>query len=67
MKILPESLDKITEQFARFPEIGKKTAQRMAFQLIEWNREDVNRLGDVIRQLSTESTSPPLLRSSTTS
>jgi len=50
MKILPDSLDKITEQFARFPGIGKKTAQRMAFQLLDWHTEDVKRLGDVILQ-----------------
>ncbi len=48
MKILPDSLERITEQFSRFPGIGKKTAQRMAFQLIEWNTEDVQRFGDVI-------------------
>lgn len=52
MKILPDSLERITEQFSRFPGIGKKTAQRMAFQLIEWNTEDVQRLGDVIIQSS---------------
>jgi len=48
MKILPESLNRITEQFSRFPGIGKKTAQRMAFQILEWNREDVQKLGEVI-------------------
>ena len=48
MKILPDSLERITEQFSRFPGIGKKTAQRMAFQIIEWNQEDVQRLGEVI-------------------
>jgi len=50
MKIIPESLDRISEQFSRFPGIGKKTAQRMAFQILEWNREDVQRLGEVIIQ-----------------
>lgn len=53
MKILPDSLDRITQQFSKFPGIGRKTAQRMAFQLIEWDREDVKQLGDVIIQ-STE-------------
>lgn len=53
MKILPDSLERITEQFSRFPGIGKKTAQRMAFQLIEWNPDEVQRLGEVIIQ-STE-------------
>ena len=53
MKILPDSLEKISQQFAKFPGIGKKTAQRMAFQLIEWSGEEVKQLGDVIVQ-STE-------------
>lgn len=57
MKILPDSLDKITEQFARFPGIGKKTAQRMAFQLIEWNQEDVKQLGRVITESTEKLTS----------
>ncbi len=48
MKILPDSLDYITEQFARFSGIGKKTAQRMAFQLLEWGEEDVKRFGETI-------------------
>jgi len=48
MKILPDSLERITQQFSRFPGIGKKTAQRMAFQLLEWNPDDVKRLGEVI-------------------
>lgn len=52
MKILPDSLDRITQQFSRFPGIGKKTAQRMAFQLLDWNQEDVKHLGDVIVQSS---------------
>ncbi|MCF7809287.1 MAG: recombination mediator RecR [Candidatus Marinimicrobia bacterium] len=53
MKILPDSLDRITQQFSKFPGIGRKTAQRMAFQLIEWDRDAVKQLGDVIIQ-STE-------------
>jgi len=48
MKILPDSLDRITQQFSKFPGIGRKTAQRMAFQLLEWDKSDVQQLGDVI-------------------
>ena len=57
MKILPDSLDKITQQFSKFPGIGRKTAQRMAFQLLEWDRSDVQQLGDVITS-SVEKLSP---------
>jgi recombination protein RecR len=48
MKILPDSLDRITQQFSKFPGIGRKTAQRMAFQLLEWDKNDVKKLGDII-------------------
>ncbi|MCF7822944.1 MAG: recombination mediator RecR [Candidatus Marinimicrobia bacterium] len=48
MKILPDSLERITQQFSRFPGIGKKTAQRMAFQLLEWPEEDLRQFGEVI-------------------
>ena len=50
MKILPESLDRITRQFARFPGIGRKTAQRMAFQLLEWSPDETRLLGETILQ-----------------
>jgi len=57
MKVLPDSLDRITQQFARFPGIGRKTAQRMAFQLLEWNPADIKLLGDTITQ-STDKLQP---------
>jgi len=57
MKILPDSLERITQQFARFPGIGKKTAQRMAFQLLEWSQDDVKQLGEVIIQSNEKLTS----------
>lgn len=49
MKLLPESLELITEQLARFPGIGKKTAQRMAFDLLKWPGDDVRHLGDLLK------------------
>ncbi len=49
MNLLPETLELITEQLSRFPGIGKKTAQRMAFDLLKWPPEDVGRLGDLLK------------------
>lgn len=49
MKLLPETLELITEQLSRFPGIGKKTAQRMAFDLLKWPADDVRRLGELIK------------------
>ena len=35
-----ESLSLLAEQFGRLEGVGKKTAMRMAFSLLEWERED---------------------------
>lgn len=39
MKALPESLKRLIDQFSQFPGIGKKTAQRMAFYLLNSERD----------------------------
>ena len=36
-----ESLDHLAEQFARLPGVGKKSAQRMAYALLEYTDEEV--------------------------
>ena len=36
-----ESLDILSEQFARLPGIGRKTAQRLAFAVLEYSPEEV--------------------------
>ena len=54
MKILPDSLVSIAEQFARFSGIGNKTAQRMAFQLLEWSEKDIQRFGETLLSATTK-------------
>lgn len=39
--IYPEPLDKLIEQFSRFPGIGPKTAQRLAYFLLKLPRSDI--------------------------
>ena len=39
MKVLPDSLNRLIEGFSRFPGIGKKSAQRMAFYLLNSDRD----------------------------
>jgi recombinational DNA repair protein RecR len=36
-----EALDVLTEQFARLPGIGKKTAQRLAFSVLKYSPEEI--------------------------
>ena len=37
-----ESLDILTEQFARLPGIGRKTAQRLAFSVLKYSPDEIN-------------------------
>lgn len=39
-----ESLDILTEQFARLPGIGKKSAQRLAFSVLNYSPEEIEAL-----------------------
>ena len=41
-------LDVLTEQFRKLPGIGKKTAQRLAFHVINMNNNDVEALSKAI-------------------
>jgi len=41
MSIVPAVIEELAEHFARFPGVGRKSARRMAFYLLEQPREDV--------------------------
>lgn len=43
-----EALQKLTEQFARLPGIGKKSAMRLAFSVLEMSDEDANTFAQTI-------------------
>ena len=51
MKALPDSLSRLIEGFARFPGIGKKTAQRMAFYLLKSDRGQAVELAKSILEI----------------
>ncbi len=51
MNGLPPSLDRIVTELARFPGIGKKTAQRLAFHLLDTSRESVEALAGALLSL----------------
>lgn len=44
----PPSLAALTESFARLPGVGPKTAQRMAFHLLQHDREGAEQLGQAL-------------------
>jgi len=45
------AIDKLTEQFKKFPGIGPRQARRFVYYLLRQNKEDVNRFADSILDL----------------
>lgn len=50
MKNYPNALERLTEQFAKLPGVGSKTAQRLAFYLLSRPEEDALAFADAIVQ-----------------
>lgn len=48
MKILPQSVQNLIDEFSRLPGIGPKSAQRLAFYLLRGTKERVNILGEAV-------------------
>ncbi len=46
-----DPLAKLVEQFQRLPGIGAKSAQRLAYHILKTPREEVDRLGDAMREV----------------
>jgi recombination protein RecR len=51
LQSLPDSANRLIEEFSRLPGIGKKTAQRLTFHLLKTEKETVYRLSDVLRDI----------------
>jgi recombination protein RecR len=47
----PEPLVRLIEQLQKFPGVGAKTAQRLAFHVLKAPREDAERLADALRDV----------------
>lgn len=48
MNYYPHSIMKLIEEFSKLPGIGSKTAQRLAFHVINMNLEDVQRFSETM-------------------
>ena len=51
MGSFPNSVQRLIDRFARFPGIGKKTAQRMAFQVLKSDDIQAAELAESIMQV----------------
>jgi len=50
----PESLNNLIDEFSRFPGIGKKTAQRMAFYVLNSSTNLANDLSQAVVNLKSK-------------
>ena len=51
MQLLPESANKLIDEFSRLPGIGKKTAQRLTFYLLNAKQGYVHDLSNALRDI----------------
>ena len=51
MKSFPESIIRLIDRFSRFPGIGKKTAQRMAFHILKDSKKNAQSLADAVQDV----------------
>ena len=49
-----KALVRLQESLAKLPSIGKKSAERMAFAMLEMEDEDLNEFADAIKELKTK-------------
>jgi recombination protein RecR len=54
MGSFPDSVQHLIDRFARFPGIGKKTAQRMAFNVMKYNKVEAAELAESIMNVKTK-------------
>ncbi len=50
----PQHLLKLIETLKKFPGVGNKTAERFAFQMLDWNKQQLEQMAEVIQQIPHE-------------
>jgi len=51
MKILPDSVSKLIEEFSKLPGVGPKTASRLTFYLLSKSEPDLQKFGEAVLNL----------------
>ena len=65
MEYFPAPLEKLTEQFARLPGIGSKSAQRLAFHVLSLSDAEAQEFADAILEAKRGVTTCPVCRNLT--
>ena len=48
---IPAPLERLIEEFSRFPGVGRKTAQRLALSILRYNSNEIHNLTDALTQV----------------
>ena len=48
---IPVSLERLVYEFSRFPGVGRKTAQRLAFNILQYTKEETQNLAEALIQV----------------
>ncbi|MAL64947.1 MAG: recombination protein RecR, partial [Candidatus Marinimicrobia bacterium] len=51
MKTLPQSANRLIQEFSNLPGIGRKTAQRLTFHILQTEKEKVSELSKALIRL----------------
>ena len=54
MGFTPQPVEKLIDAFAKFPGIGRKTAQRMAFFVLKSNKEEAVQLAEAVQDVKSK-------------
>lgn len=55
-----KSLDRLIDSLSKLPSIGKKSAERMAYAMLEMETEDLKEFSDAVKDLKTKITHCPI-------
>ena len=48
---IPAALERLVYEFSRFPGVGRKTAQRLAFSILRYSQQETQNLADALTQV----------------
>ena len=48
---IPAALERLIEEFSKFPGVGRKTAQRLAFSILRYTHEEIHNLTDALSEV----------------
>ena len=51
---IPVALERLVYEFSRFPGVGRKTAQRLAFSILRYSPEETQNLAEALLQVKAQ-------------